>query len=186
MVSMRRRAFVQGAAASTFLFTVAGVERSLTPAQAYAQGATLNKLTPQQADALGAFVDALVPGARTEGIAQFIDHQCSVPPHQALLALRIANGQPPYIDFYIKALGEIDRQCNSRYGKAFAGLTVDDQRAFIDLLRQGKLEEWRGPPQPMIYSIMREDGVDVVYGTVAGFERLGVPYMPHVLPTARW
>jgi len=32
----------------------------------------------------------------------------------------------------------------------------------------------------------RADGVDVVYGTVEGFERLGVPYMPHILPTARW
>ena len=186
MVSMRRRAFVQGAAATTFLFSVAGVEKPLTPAQAYAQGAALKKLTPEQADSLGVFVDALVPGARTAGIAQFVDHQCSEPPHRALLALRIANGQPPYVDFYTKSLAEIDRQCGSLFGKAFSGLGEADQRAFIDLLRQGKLGDWRGPPQPLVYNIMREDGVDVVYGTVEGFERLGVPYMAHVLPTARW
>jgi hypothetical protein len=183
---MRRRTFVQGAAASTFLFTVGGVETRLTPAQAFAQGADLKTLTPAQADALGAFVDALVPGAREMGIAQFVDHQCSGPPHQALLALRIANGQPPYADFYVKALAEIDRQCASRSGKPFAALGADEQHAFIDLLRQAKLDDWRGPPQAMIYNIMREDGVDVVYGTVEGFERLGVPYMAHVLPTERW
>lgn len=186
MSTMKRRAFMQGAAATTFVFTVAGVDRSLTPAQAYAEGATLRVLTSEQGDALGAFGEALVPGARSAGLAQFVDHQCSLPPHQALLALRIANGQPPYADFYVKALGEIDRQCQARFGKAFAALTESDQRAFIDLLRQGKHDDWRGPPQGFIYSIMREDGVDVVYGTVEGFERLGVPYMAHVLPTARW
>jgi len=30
--------------------------------------------------------------------------------------------------------------------------------------------------------MVRSDAVDVVYGTVEGFERLGVPYMPHILP----
>jgi hypothetical protein len=186
MVLMRRRAFVQGAAATTFLFTVAGVERSLTPAQAHAEGAALRKLTSEQADALGAFVDALVPGAREAGIAEFIDVQCSGPPHQALLALRIANSQPPFVDFYLEALAEIDRQCGARNGKAFAALSGAEQRDFINLLRQAKLQDWKGPPQPLVYSIMREDGVDVVYGTVEGFEKLGVPYMAHVLPTARW
>ena len=53
-------------------------------------------------------------------------------------------------------------------------------------MRQNKHAEWKGPPQGQIYGIFRDDAVDVVYGTVEGFERLGVPYMPHVLPTARW
>jgi hypothetical protein len=26
----------------------------------------------------------------------------------------------------------------------------------------------------------------VVYGTVEGFARLGVPYMPHILPERSW
>ena len=28
--------------------------------------------------------------------------------------------------------------------------------------------------------------IDVVYGTVEGFARLGVPYMPHILPERSW
>jgi hypothetical protein len=87
------------------------------------------------------------------------------------------------VNFYRAALTEIDRQCN---GKPFAELSAAEQREFINLVRQNKHADWKGPPQGQIYGIFRDDAVDVVYGTVEGFERLGVPYMPHVLPTARW
>jgi hypothetical protein len=33
---------------------------------------------------------------------------------------------------------------------------------------------------------VRSDAVDVVYGTPAGFEALGVPYMEHIMPPRRW
>jgi hypothetical protein len=52
----------------------------------------------------------LVPGARDAGIAHFVDQQCSVPRHEALLVLRISNWQPPFVNFYRAALAEIDRQ----------------------------------------------------------------------------
>ena len=32
----------------------------------------------------------------------------------------------------------------------------------------------------------RPDAIDVVYGTKAGFEQLGVPYMAHIEPPSRW
>ena len=60
------------------------------------------------------------------------------------------------------------------------------QRAFVDALRQGKLESWKGPAQGFVYSILRNDAVDVVYGTVEGFARINVPYMPHILPQRSW
>jgi hypothetical protein len=186
MDPIKRRAFMKGAAAGTLAFSVGGAVAFLTPAQARAQGAAFKVLKPEDAAQLEAFADALVPGARQEGIAHFVDQQCSVPPHEALLALRIANGRPPFVNFYRTVLGEIDRQCKLLHGKAFGELAPADQLAFIDLVRQGKITDWKGPPQPQVYGILREDAVDVVYGTVAGFERLGVPYMPHVLPTARW
>ena len=53
-------------------------------------------------------------------------------------------------------------------------------------LRQGKIESWHGPAQSFVYATLRNDAVDVVYGTVAGFARLGVPYMPHILPERSW
>jgi hypothetical protein len=54
-------------------------------------------------------------------------------------------------------------------------------------MRQNKLPDWKGPrPGGAVYGTFRADCVDVVYCTVEGFERLNVPYMPHILPTARW
>ena len=93
---------------------------------------------------------------------------------------------PPFVNFYRAALTEIDRQCRAKHGKAFAELTAAEQREFINVMRQGKHADWKGPPQGAIYGIFRDDAVDVVYGTVEGFERLGVPYMPHILPKTRW
>jgi len=34
--------------------------------------------------------------------------------------------------------------------------------------------------------VVRNDAVDVVYGTQSGFEQLGVPYMAHIAPPSRW
>jgi len=186
MDAVKRRTFMQGAAAGALAFTVGGVDVLLTPEQARAQGVPLKVLKAGEAKALEAFSEALVPGARDAGIAHFVDQQCSVPPHEALLTLRIANARPPFVNFYRAALTEIDRQCQAKQGKTFAELGADAQHEFINLLRQAKHADWKGPPQGQVYGIFRDDGVDVVYGTVEGFERLGVPYMPLIAPKARW
>jgi hypothetical protein len=186
MDSVKRRTFMKGAAIGALAFSVGGVEVLLTPSQAQAQGVPLKVLSADEAKSLEAFSEAMVPGARQAGIAHFIDQQCSVSPHEALLTLRIANARPPFVNFYRAALAEIDRQCGTKYGKKFAELSPEQQHEFITLLRQGRHEDWKGPPQGQVYGIFRDDGVDVVYGTVEGFERLGVPYMPHILPKTRW
>jgi hypothetical protein len=187
MDSIERRAFMKGAAVGALAFTVGGVEVLLTPEQARAQGVALKVLSADDAKALEAFSEALVPGARAAGIAHFVDQQCSVPPHEALLGIRIGNVRPPFVNFFRAALTEIDRQCNSKHGKPFAELTAGEQRDFINVMRQGKHADWKGPPaQQAIYGSFRANAVDVVYGTMEGFERLGVPYMALVPPKARW
>jgi Gluconate 2-dehydrogenase subunit 3 len=186
MDSIKRRAFMQGAAIGALAFSVGGVEVMLAPGQARAQGVPLKVLSAAEAKSLEAVSETLVPGARQAGIAHFIDQQCSVPPHEALLSARIGNVPPPFANFYRAALTEIDRQCGAKHGKTFAELGAAEQREFIDLVRQGRHADWKGPPQQRIYGLFRDDGVDVVYGTVEGFERLGVPYMPHILPKTRW
>ena len=50
----------------------------------------------------------------------------------------------------------------------------------------GSSSNWKGPPQGAVFGAFRTDGVDVVYGTVEGFERLNVPYMAHIMPKTRW
>ena len=186
MQTIRRRTFVRGAAAGALAFTVGGAEVLLLPSEARAQKVPLKVLSADEAQRLEAVSEAIVPGAREAGIAHFVDQQCSVPSHEALLGSRIANVRPPFANFYRAALSAIDGACQAQQGKSFAELTAAEQQAFIGAMRQGKLSSWKGPPQGSVYGAFRTDGVDVVYGTVEGFERLNVPYMAHIMPTARW
>ena len=184
MHGIERRAFMQGAGALAFM--VGGAEVLLTPGEARAQGVPLRSLKPDEAETIEALGETLVPDARKAGIANFIDQQISIPAEEALLEARILNVRPPYANFYRAAIGTIDRTSAARGGKRFALLDAAAQHEFIDLMRQNKIDGWQGPPGPFVYLVLRSDAVDVVYGTMAGYEALGVPYMPHIAPTKRW
>ena len=186
MDDIRRRTFVRGAAMGALAFTVGGVEVLLLPSEARAQKVPLKVLSADEALRLEAVSETLVPGARDAGIAHFVDQQCSVAPHEALLGIRIGNVRPPFVNFYRAALNAIDAACQAQHGKPFAQLTAQGQTAFIGTMRVGKHPDWKGPPQGAIYAAFRADAVDVVYGTVEGFEKLGVPYMALVTPKERW
>ncbi len=186
MDEIERRAFMKGAAAGTLAFTVGGAEVMLTPKEAHAQNIPLRTLTPDQAATLGAMGEALVPGAKEAGIVNFVDQQISIPPQEALLQARILNVRPPYANFYRAALGAIDGASSKSKGKNFAALSGDEQRDFINQMRQNKIEGWQGPPGGFVYLVLRSDAVDVVYATMDGYAALGVPYMPHIAPTKRW
>jgi hypothetical protein len=72
---------------------------------------------------------------------------------------------------------------------AFASLSPDAQHAVIEALRTGTIKPWDssgGVAAPVFYGMMRNDGVDVVYGSVEGFKNLDIPYMPHIMPKATW
>jgi Gluconate 2-dehydrogenase subunit 3 len=187
MDDIERRAVMKGAAIGALAFTVGGAQVLLTPRQAHAQGVALRTLTPEQAATLDAMGEALVPGAKQAGITQFVDQQISIPAEQALLEARIMNVRPPYANFYRAALGAVDGASLAKYGgRGFAQLTAGEQHDFIDLMRQSKLEGWKGPGAGFVYFLLRTDAVDVVYGTMEGYAHLGVPYQPHIAPTRSW
>jgi len=186
MNAIERRAFVKGAGLGALAFTVGGAQVLLTPAQARAEGVPLRTLKPDEAEIIEAVGEALVPDARKAGIANFIDQQISIPAEQALLEARILNVKPPYANFYRAAIGAINRASEARANKRFAELDAEHQHEFIDQMRQNKIDGWQGPPGGFVYFVLRSDAVDVVYGTMAGYEQLGIPYMPHIAPTQRW
>lgn len=187
MDQIERRAFMRGAGFGALAFTVGGVEVLLTPGQARAQGVPLRTLTAEQGAALDALGETLVPGAREAGITNFVDQQIPIPAEEALLEARILNVRPPYANFYRAALGAIDRASQAlNGGRRFAELNAEEQRSFVGNMRQNKLEGWQGPSGGFVYTVLRLDAVDVVYGTMAGYEALGIPYMAHIAPTKRW
>jgi len=181
-----RRQFMRGAALGALAFTVGGAQVLLTPREARAQGVPFRLLQAREAETLEALGETLVPGARAAGIAHFIDHQISVPPEEALLEARILNVRPPYANFYRAAIGALDKAAAAQADQRFAWLSTPAQREFVSLMRQGKLQGWQGPAQGFVYFVLRSDAVDVVYGTVEGYEALGIPYQPHIAPLKRW
>jgi hypothetical protein len=186
MTSIERRALMKGAALGALAFTVGGVEVLLSPGQARARGVPFRLLKAHEAETIEALGETLLPGAREAGIAHFIDQQLSVPAEEALLEARIMNVRPPYANFYRAALGAIDRASEKLHGSKFADLSSIDQHAFVDLMRQNKIDGWQGPAGGFVYFLLRSDAVDVVYGTVEGYDALGIPYMPHITPETRW
>jgi len=187
MDQLGRRRFIQGAALGTLAFTVGGAEILLTPREARGLAVPLRTFQPPEAETLAALGETLVPGARDAGIVHFVDQQLSGPPEQALLEARILNVRPPFVNFYRAALATIDRASeNQNAGKRFAELDAAAQHAFVDRMRQNKIDGWQGPPGSFVYLVTRSDAVDVVYGTVDGYAKLAIPYMAHIAPTARW
>jgi hypothetical protein len=187
MSEIERRALMKGAALSALVFTAGGAEVLLSPKQARAQNIPFRTLTPEQVETLEALGETLVPGAKQAGISHFVDQQLSGPPEEALLEARILNIRPPYANFYRAALGAIDKASKATQdGRGLAALNDNERHAFVDLMRQNKVEGWQGPPGPFVYLVMRSDAVDVVYGTMEGYAALGIPYMPHIAPTKRW
>lgn len=183
MHPVQRRAFMQGALA----FSVGGAEVLLTPAQAFAQGVPLRTLNAEQAATLEALGETLVPGARTAGIVNFVDQQLSIPPEEALLEARILNLRPPYANFYRAALGAVDRSSQAlNNGQRFVQLDATARHNFVDNMRQNKIDGWQGPAGGFVYTVLRFDAVDVVYGTMEGYAALEIPYMAHIQPTKRW
>jgi Gluconate 2-dehydrogenase subunit 3 len=186
MDAMERRVFLKGAGMGLLAFTVNGASVMMTPGQARAEGVPFRLLGAREAETIEALGETLVPGAQRAGIAHFIDQQVSVTPGEALLEARQLNVKPPFVGFYRAAIGAVDKASEARSGRRFAALSATDQRDFVDLMRQNKIAGWQGPAGAFVYFILRSDAVDVVYGTIEGYESLGVPYMPHIAPDRRW
>ena len=186
MANIGRRGFVKGATLGALAFSVGGAEVLMTPDEARAKNVPFRLLDGHQGDTLEALGETLVPRAREAGIAHYIDQQLSVPPQESLLQARIFNFRPPFADFYRTTLLTVDDTSKKLFGTEFAQLTAKDQREFIDRMRQNKIEDWKGRPAALAYAVLRADAVDVVYGTMEGYEALGIPYMAHIAPDKRW
>lgn len=187
MNPVERRDVIKGGAIGALAFTVGGVEVMLTAREARAQNVPFRLLKANEAETIEALGETLVPGARAAGVSHFIDQQLSVPPDEALLEARILNVRPPYANFYRAAIGAINTASKTLYNdRYFAQISSDEQHDFIDMMRQNNLQNWQGPSGSLVYLILRSDAVDVVYGTMEGYQALGIPYMPHIPPKVRW
>lgn len=183
-----RRTFIGGAVGGVGLLTfiVAGCERKLTPEQAKSENVPLRTLTPAEAATLDALGEVLLPGSAAAGLAHYIDQQISGPPADSMLILKYLGVNAPFAPFYQGGLAGLDAAAITAHGKPYAALDATRATAIVTAIAGGNVDGWNGPPAGLFYFTLRSDAVDVLYGTPEGFERLGVPYMPHILPSSRW
>lgn len=184
--AVQRRQVLKSATGLLFLFSVGGAEQYLTPAAAFAAGAELRLLSPAEAEGLGLFAETLVPGAREAGVIHYIDANLARPPGDCLLMSRYVDIAPPFVDFYRAGLAALDRHSHARHGAAFARLALPEREALVRAIAGAQPEGWSGPPAPLFSFVVRADAVDMVYGTAAAFERLGLPYLAHIEPKTAW
>ena len=184
-MTLSRREFVakSGLALS---FVVAGTTRLLSPADAYAEGLSYSVLSDEEVKNINAICSILVPGAREAGVAHFIDHQLKADPNDSLLVLKYFGFPPPYVDFYRPVIAAIAELSRKMFSLELFELNEKQGEKLVKSFRGEDPEGWRAPPSELAYHALRNDAVDVVYGTPEGFKKLGVPYMEHILPPEGW
>lgn len=186
MAPFTRRKFLARSGVGLLAFHVAGCEMELTPREARERGADLRVLSGAEAEALGTLGEILVPGSRAAGLAHFIDHQLAAPAQDQMLMIRYLGVRPPYAGFYRGGLAALERAAQAQ-GMNFTDLDAAAQRELAAGMAGGNPEAWgEGPPAGLFYFVVRNDAVDVTYGTAEGFEALNIPYRAHIQPPSRW
>lgn len=180
---MQRRTLITAIGAGA---AAAGASVFLSACEAKKRGDPMRVLSAEEQRTLEALAEVLLPGAREAGVAHFVDTQLARPAAESLLTLRYFDWPPPYASFYQACLGLLNAASMARHNNPYADLAPADAEAMVGLMATGKLEPWPGPPAQLFYITVRSDAVDVVYGTQAGFEKLGVPYMAHIEPPSPW
>jgi hypothetical protein len=167
-------------------FTLAGCETQLTPAQARAAQVPFRALDAGEVRTVDSLGETLLPGSSAAGLAHYIDHQLSGDPADSLLMIKYLGVAAPFTEFYRRGLRAANAASQSLHGQPFADTNAERAAALIAQMAGGHVAGWQGPPPGLFYFVLRSDAVDVVYGTQAGFEQLGVPYMAHIEPPSRW
>ena len=188
-ISSRREFLAQGAAvggACLLTFAIGGCETRMTPAEARSAQVPFRTLSASEVETLDALGNVLLPGSASAGLAHFIDHQLSGEPADSMLMIKYLGVAAPFDDFYRGGLRAFEASSQATHGKPFSALAPDESTDLVKRMSAGQIDGWQGPPAGLFYFVVRNDAVDVVYGTQSGFEQLGVPYMAHIAPPSRW
>ncbi len=182
-----RRTFLKLSGLGLLTFSVGGASLLMTPAQARAKNVPLKVLTADEARTLEAFGETLHPGAGEAGLVHFVDHQLSLDPDDCMSLVKYFVNDPPFVNFYRAGLKSLQDYSKAKFAVSFVELDDADRIELVKTITRDNPKEWPfPPPAPLFYMVVRNDTTDVLYGTIDGFRRLGVPYMPHIVPPESW
>ncbi len=185
--SSRREFLGYGAAVGgVCMLSLSGRASGMTAAVARGARVSLRTLEAADARTLDALGETLVPGSAAAGLADFIDRQLSGRPADSMLMIKYLRVAAPFGEFYRSGLRATETAAVALHGKPFAELSPRQAAELVQRMSVGQLGGWQGPPAALFYFVIRNDAVDVMYGTQSGFDLLGVPYMAHIAPPSRW
>lgn len=181
-----RRFFLTRTGAGLLTFSLGGCEIEMTPEEARKNKVPYSVLDTEEVHILDALGETLLPGAAAAGLAHFIDHQLAAAPDRQLLMIKYLGVDPPFPAFYQTGLAALDTYSEKRYGLSFTAINSAQAHHLVAEISQKNPASWEGPPAPFFYFVLRNDAVDVLYGTKPGIEALGIPYMAHIEPPSPW
>lgn len=185
-MAQTRRSFIRNTGIGLLTFTVGGCEVKMTPQEARERKIAYGVLTESEAGTIDALGEILLPGSAAAGLSHFIDHQLGASIEDQLLMIRYLGVPAPFAPFYQGGVAALNDLSMAHSKQPFAGLNREVQTELVQQLAQANPDGWEGPPGPFFYFVLRNDAVDVFYGTQDGFEALGIPYMAHIEPPSRW
>jgi hypothetical protein len=142
------------------------------------------QLSAEERATLAALGETLLPGAEDAGIVRYVETQLAS--KTPLLFVRYLDYPEGLIPFYRRGLKALEGLSQIRYGQRFTNLNFEHRGTLVRELSQRTPSDWTGPPAPLFYLAVRNDAVDVYYGTEHGFDRLGVPYLALIAPPKPW
>ena len=185
-MAQTRRSFLRNTSIGLLTFYVSGCEVEMTPQEAREKKIAFGVLSDSEAGTLDALGEILLPGSAAAGLSHFIDHQLGASPENQLLMIKYLGVPAPFTPFYQGGIAALNEFSQAQKNQPFAELSQADQTELVGQLAQANPDGWEGPPGPFFYFVLRNDAVDVVYGTKDGIESLGIPYMAHIEPPSRW
>jgi hypothetical protein len=185
-MAQTRRSFLRNTGVGLLTFYVSGCEVEMTPQEARARKVSFGVLSGTEVTTLDALGEILLPGSSAAGLSHFIDHQLGASIEDQLLMIKYLGVPAPLAPFYQGGLAALNGFSRTNKSQPFAELSQADQTELVGQFAQANPDGWQGPPGPFFYFVLRNDAVDVVYGTKDGIESLGIPYMAHIEPASRW
>jgi len=175
-----RRRFLTGTGAGLAALPLAA---SCSLRLARERGDAFRVLSASGGHTLEALGDTLLPGAAEAGVTYYVDQQLGS--KTPLLLLKYLDFPMPHVEFYERGLESLEALAFARRGEAFGEIDPAGRDEIVREIAAETPEDWNGPPSPLFYFVVRNDALDVVYGTEEGFDRLEVPYMAHIAPPAK-
>lgn len=170
------RRHLLGSSLLTASYLVLGTRLTITPAEAVERDFTPEVLTRPQLKSIEAVAEHLVPGSIDAGIAAYLDAQLRAGKDSLLIGKYLGVDIPAQVNFYQTLAGNLQMILETEQSTAEA----------INAMWSDNQPTWEGPPASYMLFVLRSDALDVTYGTQEGFERLGVPYMAHIMPEKPW